>query len=364
MNENQSNIPFSDIESLGIRYLFHTDLFLCTWQLGVFCNYSCSYCWPHAHSATPDYKPLTLLTQTMDRIKNQARQQGFNAFRFSFVGGEPTLQKNFIELIHHYSRDMENCDYQSLHMTTNLSRKMSWLKHFAEAVRPLDDSIISASFHKEFANREEFTDKVEFLLNKGIFCLVNIVMVPNKFYALLKDAEYFYNRSINVGLQTQTDSEGRVVSGYTKEMLQELQTAFPYIKWKNKKEERTKEQQSSINNKTKNKYNIKHSYLVELNDSKERIWHLDSPDRLNALNFNKYKGWECSAGYRSLIIDSNGALKRGHVCHDKPIGYMGTAFHLPTSIKPCISPICTCTADNKIPKRKAGTKHSLFKRLS
>ena len=217
MNTNDSlkDIPFSDIESVGIRYLSHTDLFLCTWQLGTFCNYSCSYCWPSAHSTVPDHKSLSVLTQTMDKIKHQARKQGFNSFRFSFVGGEPTLQKNFIDLIRHYSMDTENCNYQSLHITTNLSQKMKWLKSFTKAISPLDKSVIDASFHKEFANREEFADKVQFFQENGVFCSISIVMIPEKFYILLEDAEYFYNRSINVLLQSQIDFKGEPVS-YTK----------------------------------------------------------------------------------------------------------------------------------------------------
>ena len=347
------DIPFSDIESSGIRYLFHTDLFLCTWQLGIFCNYSCSYCWPDAHSSKPDYKSLALLTQTLDNIKNYARQKGFNSFRFSFVGGEPALQKNFLELIHHYSKDTKNCNYQDIHVTTNLSRNMKWLQMFTEAIRPLDDYVISASFHKEFTNREEFADKVSFLQEQGVFCIINIVMVPEKFYELLEDAQYFYDLSINVQLQTQTDFKSNPVTGYTQKMLTELQTAFPYIK--------ETQEKKTISTQPKRALNVKNRHLMELNDSKGGIWHLDNPNRLNALNFNRYEGWECSAGYRSLVINGNGEIKRGHACYDKPLGHIKTNFTMPSEIAPCISPICTCTSDSKLPKRKVGTKHLLFK---
>lgn len=354
------DIPFSDIESVGIRYLSHTDLFLCTWQLGIFCNYSCSYCWPSAHSAQPDHKSLSVLTQTMDKVKTQARKQGLNSFRFSFVGGEPTLQKNFIDLIHHYSMDMENCNYQSLHITTNLSQKMKWFKSFIEAARPLDKSMVNASFHGEFARKEEFADKVQFLLENDIVCSISIVMIPEKFYSLLKDAEYFYNRlSIDVSLQSQIDFKGNPVSNYTKKMIEKLQTAFIHIK----KDEKIikKQNRAKAAKNIKKRFAIKDPHIMELRDSKNKIYQLDDANRLNALGFNRYKGWECSAGYRSLVIDSNGNIKRGHVCYDKSLGHIETGFQLHKSIKPCISPICTCTADNKVPKRIKGTKHFLFR---
>lgn len=102
-------------------------------------------------------------------------------------------------------------------------------------------------------------------------------------------------------------------------------------------------------------------HLIELIDSRGKAWHLDNCDRLNALNFNRYKGWECSAGYRSIIISPTGDVKRGFKCHDKSFGHLSTGFNLLPDIKLCISPNCLCTADNKIPKRKAGTKHQMFK---
>lgn len=346
-------IPFSDIESVGIRYLSYTDLFLCTWQLGVFCNYSCSYCWPSSHSFIPDHKPLKVLTQTMDKIKTQAKKQGFNSFRFSFVGGEPTIQKKIIDLIQHYSEDTENCNYQGLHITTNLSQKIRWFERFKNIVSPLDETTISASFHKEFANREEFADKAQFLLESGIFCSINIVMTPEAFYNLLEDAKYFYDRSMSVYLQSQIDFNGRPVSGYTKDMLEKLQTAFPDT-----------QQHGFVFNKFKKKkkrWTVKNPHLIELKDSKNEVWRLDSSDRLNALRFNRYESWECSAGYRSIVIDAKGNIKRGHVCYDKPMGHIKTDFQLHENIKPCVTPICTCTADNKVPKRKEGTKHLLFK---
>ena len=115
--------PFDKIEKIGIRYLLHTDLFNITWQLGRFCNYSCSYCWPKCHSSIPDHKSEKTLNKTLDSIKKQAREKGFNSFRLSLSGGEPTLQKSFLKFISHYSQDTENCNHQSLHLTTNLSRK-------------------------------------------------------------------------------------------------------------------------------------------------------------------------------------------------------------------------------------------------
>ena len=337
--------------------MLHTDVFNISWQLGRFCNYSCSYCWPDCHSSIPDYKPVKVLIRTIDAIKEQARARNFNSFRLSLAGGEPSLQKGFLEFASHYSQDTENCNHQSLHVTTNLSRKTEWFRQLIEVLQPLDRVSFVASFHKEFANREEFADKVQFLLERGVYCKISLVMIPQKFDAVWKNADYFYNRRfINVALQTQTDSQGRTVPGYTKEMLNKLQKAFPFNHFYCNKGD----WKSSSSSRKDILRKVKSSGFVELNDTEENSWYLDNCDRLNALNFNRYGGWECSAGYRSLVIDVNGFIKRGYSCHDSPIGHIDEKVSLLPALKPCVSPICSCTADNKIPKRKRKTKRPLF----
>ena len=197
------------------------------------------------------------------------------------------------------------------------------------------------------------------MLEQGISCRIFLVMFPERFDLLWKEAEYFYNiRSLNVVLQAQQMySQNKRVSGYTEDMIEKLQTAFPFKKeycnkgiWKSNPPFRKRILQK-INN---------HGFM-ELIDSNGNSWYLDSCDRLNAFNFNQYTGWECSAGYRSLIIDTEGNIKRGHNCYEKPIGHIDKNFNLHSTIKPCITPVCSCTADNKIPKRKPGaTRPSLF----
>ena len=35
---------------------------------------------------------------------------------------------------------------------------------------------------------------------------------------------------------------------------------------------------------------------IEFKDSKHKEWYMDPWERSNAFNFNKFNGWECSAG--------------------------------------------------------------------
>ena len=103
---------------------------------------------------------------------------------------------------------------------------------------------------------------------------------------------------------------------------------------------------------------------VEFVDDEGKKWYMDQAERFNAFNFNKFQGWECSSGYRSIIIrEPDGSIKRSYSCIDEPLGYIETGFDLHKEITPCISPSCVSSADSKIPKRKPGCKLPLWREI-
>ncbi len=364
-NYSFSDIPFSEIERVGQASLLHRDLFCVSWLLGRFCNYKCSYCWPYARSSKPDHRPLDLLIKTMTDIKKQARERNFNSFHFSFSGGEPTLHKGYLDLLRYYSDDISNSNYQSVHMTTNLSPSINWLKKYAETVKNLHRATITASFHKEFAKKESFADKINFLQEQEIHVTINMVMVPEKFDILWEDALYFHDRKINVTLKPQSDEKAQtIVSGYTNTMLKRLKEGLPQkdyvnkiLQKQNKKSFRPKAHFKPL----KQKDSSGQVFQVELTDSKGKTWYMDQAERFNAFNFNRFQGWECSSGYRSLIIrEPDGFIKRSYSCKDSPLGHIEKGFQLFSKPEPCITKTCVSSADSKIPKRKTGSRLSLW----
>ena len=133
-----SQIPFENIERVGQLSLLNKDLFCVSWLLGRFCNYKCSYCWPYARSSIPDHRPLKLLISTLDEIKKTGqRKELLTLSIFSFSGGEPTLHKGYLQLLEHYSKDVSNSNYQSVHMTSNLSPGFKWFEKYIQAVSTL-----------------------------------------------------------------------------------------------------------------------------------------------------------------------------------------------------------------------------------
>jgi sulfatase maturation enzyme AslB (radical SAM superfamily) len=326
-NSDFQNIPWNNITSFGQKTMLENPLFSVSWILGRFCNYNCSYCWPYARVDNVDHYDLDLYKKTIDEIKKQARQNGFTDFHFSFSGGEPTAYKDFLNLIDYYSRDIES-KYQSFHMTSNCSPGMKWWKRLVNKLSILNRASVTASFHAEFANEEEFSEKLLFLIENKIYVTINQVMVPDQFYEYYDRCRRFYERGIPVTLKPQSnDTATEIVQGYTNEMIDIMQTGFPqYVK------------QDAI-------------YQIELKDSNVNTYEFDQAERFNSYGFNKFKGWKCNSGYQSVIIRGN-EVKRSYSCYYTPLGKLDKGFLLFDTSKLCITTSCVSSADSKVPKYK------------
>lgn len=319
-----TQIPFDKIVKLGQSTMLDDDLFSVSWILGRFCNYSCSYCWPYANSQTPDYQEHSVYTNTIDEIKRQSRVNGFNKFHWSFSGGEPTAYKYLPELINHLGKE----DYQSIHMTTNLSPGIKWWTKWLENTKSMQRRSITASYHAEFADEEEFKEKCVFLMNNGVFVTVNQVMVPGQFHELYNRCVRMSDMGINVTLKPQSNEQANaIVPGYEDDMIEMMQKGFPQ---ENKGE-------AMLN--------------VKLIDEDKRVWYIDQAERFNSFGFNKFEGWNCNSGFQSVIIKGT-EVKRSYSCHDYPLGNILTGFGLFVRPQKCITPICVSSADSKIPKFK------------
>jgi organic radical activating enzyme len=263
----------------------------------------------------------------MDSIKAQARNNGFTDFHFSFSGGEPTANKKFLPLVEHYCND-DASEYQSIHMTTNLSPHVNWWNKFVKYTTTLQRRSITASFHDEFANEQEFGDKCLALMDGGVYVTINQVMVPEKFEELYQRLRRFADRGINVTLKPQSNPTATaVVEGYTQEQIQILQEGFPQ-QWQGEQIA-----QVALYDKDGNKYEI------------------DQAERFNAFGFNKFQGWGCNAGYQSCVIKDN-IVCRSYSCHDEPLGTLTDGFTLFKTPSKCITASCVSSADSKIPKVK------------
>jgi organic radical activating enzyme len=327
MTDKFTEIPFDQIVRFGQNTMLTKPLFNVSWILGRFCNYNCSYCWPYARSDVQDYQKLEVYKSTIDQIKQQARENGFTNFHWSFSGGEPTAYKQLLDLVKHL--DEKESTYQSIHMTTNLSPGSKWWNTWCKNTEMLQRRSITASFHDEFAKEQEFGDKCLQLQYELVHVTVNQVMVPEKFDELYARMERLHKRGINVTLKPQSDlTASYIVDGYTEEMIHLMKTGFP-------------------------QYNAEQPvYQVSLYDSNNVEYFLDQAERFNAFGFNKFKDWTCNAGYQSIVVRGN-EVKRAYSCKEERLGTLDTGFKLFDSPKLCVTETCVSSADSKIPKVKS-----------
>lgn len=320
-NTTFSDIPFHKIVKFGQETMLDQNLFSISWILGRFCNYKCSYCWPYANSQTPDYQELTVYINTMNEIRAQASDNGFTRFHWSFSGGEPTAYKHSLEL-------MSRVHYDSIHMTTNLSPGLQWWTRWLDATQLSRRRSITASYHAEFANEDEFIEKCLFLQENNVLVTVNQVMVPGHFAELYDRCSRMANKGINVTLKPQSnETASGIVDGYDDNMIRLMQNGFPQ------------------------QVNDQEVLQVKLIDDEQKIWHIDQAERFNSFGFNKFKGWTCNSGYQSVIIREN-EVKRSYSCHDQRLGTLDGGFKLFDTPKVCTTQSCVSSADSKIPKCK------------
>jgi len=361
-NYDFSKIPFDDIVKVGQRTLLYRDLFTVSWLLGRFCNYRCSYCWPYARSDRKDHRPTQLAFHTIDEIKRQARDNGFNSFHFSLSGGEPTFHPGYLDILKYLADDVHNTNYTSIHMTSNCSRPIKWFRTYVDYAKPFHRASITASLHVEHVNTkdkmQDFADKLNLCQEYDVQVTINQVMVPEHFERDWENALFFHEQGINVTLKPQSDpTASRVVDGYKDEDLKRLyngmpQRAFTETKriWNNRPRPQF---QVPAGITGKNDASVPWHMQVELEDSKGKKWYMDQAERFNAFNFNNFEGWRCNAGYSGIIIrEPDGSVKRSYSCHDVPLGNIETGFQLFKTPKKCITKSCVSSADSKIPKSK------------
>lgn len=356
-----TKIPFKDIVSFGQRSLLYRDLFTVSWLLGRYCNYRCSYCWPYARSDTKDHRPTELCLITIDEIKRQARDNGFNSFHFSLSGGEPTFHPGYLDILKYLADDVGNTNYTSIHMTSNCSRPIKWFETYVDYAKAFHRASITASLHTEHVNTpqkmQEFADKLILCQENDVQVTINMVMVPEWFDRDYDNALFFHNQGINVTLKPQSDpTASKVVDGYTDEQMKRLWNGMPqmgYTEIKRKWANRPINKFESLTKTATDSNTVPSHMQVEFTDSSGKKWYMDQAERFNAFGFNKFKGWLCNSGYQGIIIrEPDGSIKRSYSCWDKPLGNIETGFTLFTKPTVCMTESCVSSADSKIPKTK------------
>jgi MoaA/NifB/PqqE/SkfB family radical SAM enzyme len=151
------------------------------WDITYECNYKCSYCHFWKRKERYPYVEIDKWKAIWDSIFEK-----YWCCHIRFSGGEPFVYPHFIELIRMLS------ERHTVDVTTNLSFDINL---FIKKISP-GGITLSASFHPEFIEIDEFLDKTVFLNEKGFPTSIAFVAYPPYLKDLEKYKSYVGQRKI------------------------------------------------------------------------------------------------------------------------------------------------------------------------
>lgn len=98
MQENTELVNSKKVIGIRTNYPMEKQIL---WDIGRFCNYNCSYCWPGVHNKTDPHKSLSTFVSTADYLIDNWSKG--HQIRWYFGGGEPTLNPDFEPFVEHLS---------------------------------------------------------------------------------------------------------------------------------------------------------------------------------------------------------------------------------------------------------------------
>jgi MoaA/NifB/PqqE/SkfB family radical SAM enzyme len=126
------------------------------WMITQRCNYSCTYCSSYDNNVPFLFKSME---QYKEGFSYLSKYFGNRTIKLDFLGGEPMLFKKWYELVNYISE----VNYIPK-ITTNLSVPANT---YADKLNPNIGRFITATWHPEFADTEQFEKNCDILYEKG-----------------------------------------------------------------------------------------------------------------------------------------------------------------------------------------------------
>jgi organic radical activating enzyme len=302
-----------------------------TWQVNNFCNYRCSYCNEGNWSGTyTNENKLDILVDNLQKIIDHYRFAGYVNFKVFYSGGEPTLWKGLIPVSEFLKKSLG--DHVTLGINTNLSRKIGWW----EKNYHLFDDVV-ASYHPEFANKNNYFEIAEFLQDKINYLCLRMMMVEEKFDEMVLLGNEFKSRLKNYNLEwvplLNEMSIGAVPWEYNDPRITEFLSKNNF------------ETNISIY-KPKSKLSL--VSIEKYNDGTTKI--LNS-NRIIAENKNFFKGWRCKVN-EAIFISPSGSMKAASCGQGPMLGNIFSNFEITSESIICQKDYCHCGTDILISKEK------------
>jgi organic radical activating enzyme len=289
------------------------------------CNYRCSYCSEEFYNGRYELE-LKTIQRFLDRAVDHYGALGRRLY-ILYSGGEPTLYRNFFELMR-YGKAL-GCYNDCV---SNGSRPITWWRKVA----PMLDHV-SLSFSPEFSDIEKFAKKAQ-ILSQYFLVHINVLMVQRYFTGLIKTLDFFSNISERISVSPKPIRANRMkFDDYTED-------EFAFIRnWE-------------LNG--KGNPNLRaFPLLLRFSDGSKVLSTTGGP---GVHGFTRFLGWGCEAGvsFISVMFDGNLLSCQNGVRY---LGNIHEDFWFPSESVVCPTDGCLSECNHIIPKAlfEGGTQHQV-----
>jgi MoaA/NifB/PqqE/SkfB family radical SAM enzyme len=290
----------------------HQDKIKVEWNLGKRCNYDCSYCPSVIHDNSSPHTDIKILKLVVDKLASLPKN-----IRISFTGGEPAVHPKIEELLD-YCKEK---GISWINLTSNGTRTHEWYLN-----QPSIDHIV-------------FSLHFEYDWNKILDTITN--------YSIFTQKPFF----VNVMAHHQKMEDVRTAVTYLDTVG--IKYAVRRIRWTEADHNIFDDLRYDADDLT---WLLEQDATADYNCVVDNIRNVHANDVIK-LHMNKFKGWSCSAGVESLMINWDGDVHRATCRVGGSLGniYDGT-FLAPVAPITCSRDWCTCAAD--IPLTKFNDKNN------
>jgi len=305
-----------------------------TWQVSDNCNFRCPYCnegnWGGHHKNDDNTETYV---KNVKEIIDKYLDQGYEAFKIYFSGGEPTIWKNLIPVAEFFKEYAPN---NTVAINTNLSRATEW---WEQHYHIFDDVV--ASFHIEHANQERYFNNSLLLCDKINYCCNKMLMHDERFWEVVEFGEMLKEK----------------LPAYTIEwtpLFDEMTgNAKPWEYQDVKKTEWLNQHQNLQMKHSPNKP-WKDSPAVSIARWEDGTDTFVNSNEIILKRQNFFTGWDCDIG-DAVFINPRGMVSMASCGISESVGHI---LHDISNIKPqtitCTKYHCVCGTDIIIPKRSHG----------
>lgn len=334
------------------------------WNIGKKCNYDCSYCSPHYHSAIAEHLTLDRAQQIIKIMNDRALEIG-STVDWWITGGEPFMNPNILKILE-LTRKSETCG-TTFGVSTNGSLPLALMEAAMEYV-----SNMSISIHTEQPIQKIYStiDKMKVLKQKypEKFMNTGIIYLPGTM-DLVNDIR---DRLIDIGVKTVV----RKVRPNSDGMMDNTQIKMPGVHPRDRRLSRIPIVDQSV---LKGQYkwfvdsNLAQWYaeyysVDELKMLQEEkmlsdypnlgLWEDDltytlaNSDDVLTLELNKFQGWHCFSGTDAVSIEFDGAIYN-NICMAQKLGTVDDGVVWPEGSIRCTRIQCNGNPDIIVRKCKS-----------